>query len=310
MKLQRIIGSVTAVVALTAAGVLYAAHPVKSSDHQDTYNLANQIGHNASADITDVYVYPAPDNANNVVFAMDVWPLIGTGLGPSKFFDPTILWQFKIAHGAATAPEDEVIQIYATGTGATQTLTLLGPRAPTQVGTTNTVLTVSQGTATYGNVGNFANNTVKFYAGPRADPFVFDLFAFYTFLGDRNYASHTSQADPGAADSIPNINGNTYAPTSSLAPAYDQAAGRNTAPSFNGFASTVTSETGATGQTAVHSASALGNYACNVNPAGNTLATFNVLSFVVEVPKALLENGYSSHTIHVWATASSSTVKS
>ena len=34
---------------------------------------------------------------------------------------------------------------------------------------------------------------------------------------------------------------------------------------------------------------------------------FNVLSFIVEVPRSMLTSGYTSSTIHVWATANSST---
>ena len=305
MRLKRIIGSVTAVVALTAAGVLYAVHPVKSSDHQDTYNLATQVGHNASADITDVYVYPAPDNANNVVLAMDVWPLIGTGMGASKFFDPTILWQFKIAHGATNYKEDEVIQMYATGTNASQVISLYGPGKPNEVGTANTLLKTATGSTVYNtSTTTLQNSTVKFYAGPRADPFVFDLLAFYSFLGDRNYGTHTSQADPGAGDNIPNVNGNLYPPVVGLSPAYNKTPNRVMQPSFNGFLAT---DTNVTGQ---NPPATTGVYACSTGAPSNTLATFNVLSFVVEVPKSLLETGYTSHVIHVWATASSSTVKS
>ncbi len=303
MKLKRIIGSVTAVVALTAAGVLYAVHPVKSSDHQDTYNLALQVGHNASADITDVYVYPAPDNANNVVLAMDVWPLIGTGMGATKVFDPTILWQFKIAHGATNYKEDEVIQMYATGATPSQVISLYGPAKPNEVSTANTLLKTATGSTVYNtSTTTLQNNTVKFFAGPRADPFVFDLLAFYTFLGDRNYGTHTSQTDPGAADNIPNVNGNLYTPVKGLSPAYNKTPNRVSQPSFNGFAG----QTSVSGQTNPTTA----GYVCSTGAASNTLATFNVLSFVVEVPKSLLENGYTSHVIHVWATASSSKVKS
>ncbi len=297
MKLKRIIGAVTAVVALTAAGILYSAHPVKSSDHQDTYNLANAIGHNPSADITDVFVFPAPDNANNVVLAMDVYPLIPTGMGPSKFFDPTIMWQFKIAHGA-TSPEDQVIQIGASGTGATQRITLYGPGAPNPGETTvDTFLPQPTGTITYGNTGNFQNNQIQFFAGPRSDPFVFDLLAFFTFLGDRNYAVHTAQDDPATAPGNTFFNGDTVPPTNTLAPPYDQTANPKT-PSFNGFAG------------GTNSGAANGSYACSTNPASNSLGTFNVLTFVVELPKTMLEPGSASHTIHVWATSSSSTTTS
>ena len=297
MTLKRIIGSITAVVALVAAVVLYTVHPVKSSDHQDTYNLGNAIGHNPSADITDVFVFPAPDNANNVVFAMDTYPLIPTGMGTAKFFDPTILWQFKIAHGA-TNPEDEVIQFTASNNaGPNQQIAVYGPAKPNEVGVTNTTV-ASTGTVSYNKPTTLSpnGNSIQVFAGPRADPFVFDLFAFFSFLGDRNFQTHASQSDPGTGNTF--ANGNTVGAAAQLSPAYDQTPARAMAPSFNGFAAGTTS--GAANK----------NYACSTNAATNVLLGFNVLSFVIEVPKSLLTTGYPSQTIHVWATASSNKTNS
>jgi len=301
---KRIIGGVTAAVALSAAAALYMVHPAKSSDHQDTYNLANAVGHNASADITDVYVFPSPSNPNNVVFAMDVFPLIPAGMGPSKFFDPTLMWQFKIAHGATNYQEDQVIQFGVSGTDATQAITMYGPAKPNQVGTVNTFVPASI-KFSYNNpaTGTVSGQTVHVFAGPRADPFIFDLFAFFSFLGDRNYATHTSQSDIGPGDSL--YNGNNVGVPATVAPAYDKAAGRATAPSFNGFPAGTMSSSGA------------GAYACSTNPSQNVLAGlaggFNVLTYVVEVPKSLIyggTSGYGSSVIHVWATVSSSTTNS
>ncbi len=315
MNLKRIIGAGTAAIAIAAAAVLYTAHPVKSSDHQDTYNLATRT--NTSADITDVFVFPSPTNPQNVVFAMDVSPLIMPGQGTTKFFDPTLIWQFKIAHGATNYKEDQVIQIAATGTGTGQTLSLYGPVAPAEVGTTNTlVTTASAGNITYNNTGGttLANN-IQFFAGPRRDPFFFDLFAFFTFLGDRNYGTHTSQTDPGpetGANPEGFSNGNDAANLAQFETQtpYDTTKGGNpgpAAPSFNGFAP---------GKTAGYVAPALmalgvkANYACSTNPASDILSVgpFNVLSFVVEVPKYLISGPpFNTSTIHVWATANSST---
>jgi hypothetical protein len=306
MHLKRIAGSVTAILAVTAAVVLYTVHPVKSSDHQDTYNLATRS--NTSADITDVYVFPAPDNANNVVFAMDVSPLILPGQGTTKFFDPTLIWQFKIAHGPTNYTEDQVIQFSVTGTNANQVVTMYGPGKPNEIGTANTLLATATGTAQYNTPAtNLQGGTISLFAGPRTDPFFFDLFAFFTFLGDRNYGTHTSQSDPGpetASNPEGLSNGDVASNIASLAPPYDKTGntpGPNapTQPSFNGFAPGTTAGAG----------DALGNYACSTNPASDTLfaGPFNVLSFVVEVPKALLTTGYSSSVVHVWATVNSST---
>lgn len=298
MTLKRIIGSVTAVVALTAAVVLYTVHPVKSSDHQDTYNLGNAVGHNPSADITDVFVFPAPDNPNNVVFAMDTWPLIPPGMGTAKFFDPTILWQFKIAHGA-TSPEDQVIQFTASNNQSTgQQIAVYGPAKPNEAATTNTLI-AQTGTAPYNTPTTLTSNgsSIQVYAGPRADPFVFDLFAFFSFLGDRNFQTHTSQSDPGTGNTFANGNTTPGTVAQQLSPPYDQTADRPMHPSFNGFAAGTMSGTATP-------------YACSANAPTNVLGGFNVLSFVIEVPKSLLTTGFSSQTIHVWATASSNATNS
>ena len=292
---RRILGSMT-VLAVAAAAVLYTVHPVRSSDHQDTYNLANRS--NTSADITDVFVFPSPTNPNNVVFVMDVSPLIPAGMGTSKFFDPTLMWQFKIAHGTGASPEDQVIQFGANGTGASQTLTLYGPAKPNEVGTANTFVAPS-GTFSYNTPTQLANG-IKVFAGPRADPFYFDLFAFFSFLGDRHYATHTSETDVGPAANGPLYNGDNVGAAATFAPSYDKTA-NPAQPTFNGFKSGTTAGAG----------SALGNYACSTNAPQNALADlgggFNVLAYIVEVPRSLLTTGYSSSTVHVWATTNSST---
>lgn len=295
MLQRRILGTVTA-LAVVVAGVLYAAHPAKSSDHQDTYNLANRS--NTSADITDVFVFPSPSNANNVVFVMDVSPLIPAGMGPAKFFDPTLMWQFKISHGTNGGAEDQVIQFGVTGSDANQTITMYGPGAPKEVATSNTFIAPT-GSFHY-NSSTALNNGITVFAGPRADPFFFDLFQFFTFLGDRHYATHSSQTDPGPETQGPLYNGDNVGVPASAAPAYDHTA-NPAQPTFNGFAAGTMSGTN----------SPLGNYACSTNPVTSTLADvaggFNVLTYVVEMPRSLLTNGYSSSNIHVWATVNSST---
>jgi len=58
VKLKRIPVVLTGIVALSAVSLLYTVHAAKSSDHQDTYNLATRS--NTSSDISDVYFCPAP----------------------------------------------------------------------------------------------------------------------------------------------------------------------------------------------------------------------------------------------------------
>ena len=304
MQSKRIIGAVTAVVALTAAGILYAVHPAKSSDHQDTYNLANSVGHNTSADITDVFVFQSPSNPANVVFAMDVSPLIPAGMGGSYYFDPTLLWQFKISH-QTSGQEDEVIQLRATGTGVGQTITLYGPNAPAQVGTTNTVI---------GQTGSFGNRNVgdgqlhrrhqSVRGAARGPVRVRPFRVLLVSRRSQRLDAFEPKATQARANPVRSITAIRWARRVRCRRHTTKAAARATAPSFNGFPTGTLSSTGSTA------------YACSTNPAQNVLSSFNVLTYVVEVPKTYLTTAQynsaasTSPNIHVWATVSSNTTNS
>src|SRR5581483_7994550 len=92
---RRLLGSVAALGALTAAVFLCVAHPARGSDHQDApAQLANPL-----SDITDVYVFPDTDHPNNVILAMDVDPLLTPGSRTTgAALDPNLLYEFKISH--------------------------------------------------------------------------------------------------------------------------------------------------------------------------------------------------------------------
>lgn len=198
MRFLRPLATVATTALVVATIGLYGIHAARGSDHQDSPTVIARPG----ADITDVYVYPAPDNpTNNVVLAMDVYPLIpaGQSSSPQFSFDPAVLYQFKIATNvtAKNYTENLVIQFLATGTGSSQTFTMYGPAAPNETGTTNTLIK---------STGTFPMNTpttlpggIQVFAGPRRDPFFFDLAQFFKILPDRNYTNHQNGATPPPA---------------------------------------------------------------------------------------------------------------
>jgi Domain of unknown function (DUF4331) len=215
---------------------------IMASDHGDTAENFNRIG----ADMTDVFIFPSPMNDNNVVLVMDVHGLIPAGQSAS--FDTGVLYQFKIDTTGDNV-EDLVIQAKFFGTGATQRVAIAGPMKPLTTGTTaiygrrDPVLgTINQ--AFQPDPHGQPNLTV--FAGMRADPFFFDLEAFYANLPDRMTPL------TGKVESIPNPN----------------------APQAGGF-----------------------------RPPGlaqDFLADLNVLSVVVELPRASLGGGI----IRLWETTS------
>ncbi|MFN2450481.1 MAG: DUF4331 family protein [Candidatus Baltobacteraceae bacterium] len=169
----------TFAVALTLG--LYGNAHARASDHQDSPLTVSRPG----ADITDVFVFPAAD-PNKVVLAMDVWPLIPSGLGASTFFDPGVMYQFKIAHGQVPV-EDQVIQFKANAAGVNQQIQMFGPARPALTGTSATFVKPF-GAIPYNKVTDLGGG-VTVFAGPREDPFYFDLAQFFRIIPDRNWAN-------------------------------------------------------------------------------------------------------------------------
>ncbi|MFN2527288.1 MAG: DUF4331 family protein [Candidatus Baltobacteraceae bacterium] len=182
------------ILALSIMGtfVLYSNQGARSSDHQDSPVTVSRPG----ADITDVFVYPSPEHPENVVLAMDVYPLIPTGQGLTKSFDPGVMYQFKISADDSYAAH-YVIQFKANGVGANQQLTMYGPGRPNMEGTRSTFIAPS-GTMKYNEVATMSNG-VRAFAGPREDPFYFDLSQFFKIIPDRNYKNQPNPPAPTAS---------------------------------------------------------------------------------------------------------------
>ena len=194
------------IVALTAGAAAFGGYRwVTAADHRDSMTLTND----QAADIADVYVFDSPANSGNVVLAMTVPGLVPPSESSGTFFDPNVLYQFKIDNSAtADAVEDLVIQAFATGTAASQTVHLRGPAAPSAAGATNQLLdrddavTVQISTGQDANIATGGGLTV--FAGARDDPFFFDLARFNEIV-------------MGAASSFRNPGVDTFAGTNALA---------------------------------------------------------------------------------------------
>ena len=170
---------------LVALGLLALVAPAifigvgRASDHADTPEIAANPG----TDITDVFIFPSPQNPDNVVLVMNVHPLIGPGKGNTVSFDPNVLYQFKIDTNG-DGVEDKVIQAKFSGTGPTQMVAIAGPIKPTLVGTSSQLETPH---STKGTINTTFSPVpgMKVFCGPREDPFFFDLEQFFKIFPDR-----------------------------------------------------------------------------------------------------------------------------
>jgi|SRR2546422_615748 len=174
---------------------------IEASDHKDSALLAADH----AADIADVYTFKSPVNPDNVVLVMTVSGFIPPSEASTTFFDPNVLYQWKIANDG-DAVEDLVIQAFVTGTGGHQVMHFRGPAAPAATGTTDRVV-LGPETATVG-VSNGAAPIVAsrggmtVFAGVRDDPFFFDLVQFKKIIAGEATAFRNPGVDTFAGFNV------------------------------------------------------------------------------------------------------------
>ena len=193
MKKTKIFITAFVCLVVAAAGIIYAA------DHIDAPAVTNK-----PTDITDVYVFRG-QNPDNMVFVANTQGLLSPGATADAGFDENTMIEFNIDNTGDNV-EDLVIQCIAKN----GKMKVYGPSIPKVTGTISYLninkLSVQTDITKYGQEALVAtgDNGVKVFAGPRDDPFFFDLVAF------RNVIS-------GSASSFNNPGNDTFAGTNVMA---------------------------------------------------------------------------------------------
>ena len=191
MKKRKLIAGLS-LIAITGL-VLIAA------DHAD----APAVTGNAT-DITDVYAFQGQDT-NNMVFAVNTQGLLSPGATDAAEFSENVLTEINIDDNGDNV-EDLVIQAIRKN----NKMYFFGPVAPGTTGTTSTIKT----TATAGSVeisqyGSPAiigtQSGMKFFAGPRDDPFFFDLGQFGAILSGNATGFNNPGTDTFAGTNVLSI---------------------------------------------------------------------------------------------------------
>ena len=193
MKKTKIFITAFVCLVVAAAGIIYAA------DHIDAPAVTNK-----PTDITDVYVFRG-QNPDNMVFVANTQGLLSPGATADAGFDENTMIEFNIDNTGDNV-EDLVIQCIAKN----GKMKVYGPSIPKVIGIISYLninkLSVQVDITKYGQEALAAtgDNGVKVFAGPRDDPFFFDLVAF------RNVIS-------GSASSFNNPGNDTFAGTNVMA---------------------------------------------------------------------------------------------
>jgi hypothetical protein len=193
-----LIGSLSAIV--LTAGVIFAA------DHIDAPAVTGTGMKSLAPDITDIYAFQSPADNTKMVFVLNTQGLLSPASTGAAAFASNTMYEFNIDNTGDNV-EDLVIQclvqngkmrVYgpvAVGTpGATSTVKTSG--ALTEVAVTAYGATPSIGTS---------SNGIKVFAGPRDDPFFFDLTRFKEIIAGTQTGFRNPGVDAFAGTNVMSI---------------------------------------------------------------------------------------------------------
>ena len=166
------------------------AAPAIAADHRD----APTIDDFSAIDINDVFMFRDPSNCNpgpgcNLVMVLSTQAIADPSFGLTYHFQPNALYRFNFSTGADIAagnPTAHIDFVFSPFENGQQTFRAFFPNTPEIDGSvtlgsnaaTPNPPTIQQVTVPGG--------TISIFAGPREDPFFFDLVGFNRFIADFN----------------------------------------------------------------------------------------------------------------------------
>ena len=184
--------ALSAASALTAL-LMAAGMPAVAADHRDS----PVVDDDPAADINDVYMFRDPNDTTKLVLVLSTYPLENPRFATSYQYDPDVIFQIGFdLNGDGVSDKLVTAQFspLANGAGSLQTVTITLPSGKKITGNvTQPTIQAPEPAATIISQGG-----VKVFAGPRDDPFFFDLIGFSRVVAKINATS--VNGGPGQVD--------------------------------------------------------------------------------------------------------------
>lgn len=182
---------------LAAGGILLAA------DHIDAPAVTGPGSTSPANDITDIYAFQSPSDNSKMVLVLNTQGLLSPTASATASFPSNVLYEFNIDNTGDNV-EDLVIQCLVQN----GKMRVYGPVAVGTPGLMSTIKTngaVTEVNVTaYGaspNIGSNANG-IRVFAGPRDDPFFFDLVRFREILAGTQSGFRSPGVDTFAGTNV------------------------------------------------------------------------------------------------------------
>ncbi len=188
---------VAIVAAICTSGIYLIA-----ADHADAPAVTGK-----TSDITDVYAFQSPTNSNNMVLVVNIQGLLAPSATAAAKFDPETMIEINIDNSTTKDNIEDLVIQTTFDNGKVQ---VYGPAKPIQTGLKSTLINSStkvEGAITaYGATPTVIDqNGMKVFAGPRDDPFFFDLTQFKKVIAAEATAFNNPGADTFAGTNVMSI---------------------------------------------------------------------------------------------------------
>ena len=181
-------------------GVIFAA------DHIDAPAVTGPGSTSPANDITDIYAFQSPADNNKMVFVLNTQGLLSPAASAAAAFSKNVMYEINIDNTGDNV-EDLVIQCLV----QKGKMRVYGPVAVGTPGTTSTVKTSGPLTevavTAYGAASPAigSGNGINAFAGPRDDPFFFDLTRFKEILAGTQTGFRSPGIDAFAGTNVMSI---------------------------------------------------------------------------------------------------------
>ncbi|MBL7733508.1 MAG: DUF4331 family protein [Chitinophagaceae bacterium] len=162
------------------AGIVLVGGIIFAADHIDAPAVTGPGSTSPANDITDVYAFQSPADNSKMVFVINTQGLLSPGASATASFPSNVMYEMNIDNTGDNV-EDLVIQCLVQN----GKMRVYGPVAPAAPGLSSTVRTNGPATEVAvtaygaGSISTAQNaNGTRIFAGPRDDPFFFDLVRF------------------------------------------------------------------------------------------------------------------------------------
>ena len=197
--IQKILaGSLIGIAVL--GGVIFAA------DHIDAPAVTGPGSTSPANDITDVYAFQSPADNNKMVFVLNTQGLLSPAASAAAAFSKNVMYEINIDNTGDNV-EDLVVQCLVQN----GKMRVYGPVAVGSPGTTSTVKTSGPLTGVavtaYGAASPAigSSNGINTFAGPRDDPFFFDLVRFKEIIAGTQTGFRSPGVDAFAGTNVMSI---------------------------------------------------------------------------------------------------------